>query len=291
MKKLLLLLSFVFILEIYAEDKSLFSFGLIADCQYCDKPSKGKRHYRDSVKKLQSCVDELNKYPLSYVVHLGDFINKDFKSFSVVGPIYKKLKMPAYHVLGNHDYSVKDELKKDVPKTLGMESTYYDFTVKDWRFIVLDGNDVSFHSHPKGSEGYKFAEQYYEENKIKSPKWNGAIGKKQLSWVKERLELAKTNNQSVVLYCHFPVYPRNKHNLWNDQEVVALLESYACVKAYINGHNHGGNYAVKKGIHYLTIKGMVDTKETAFAIANISSEQIVIKGFGRESDRVLKLNK
>ena len=59
------------------------------------------------------------------------------------------------------------------------------------------------------------------------------------------------------------------------------FEDYPCVKAYVNGHNHEGNYGVDTGIHYLTLKGMVDTHETSYAIFNINSDGIVVKGFGQ----------
>ena len=46
-----------------------------------------------------------------------------------------------------------------------------------WRFVVLDGNDISFHAYPKDSEKYKEAEEYYTANKISSPKWNGGLSR------------------------------------------------------------------------------------------------------------------
>lgn len=269
--------------------KDLFSFGVIADCQYCDIVGEGVRKYSLSENKLQECVNHLNTLNLEYVVHLGDFIDRDFKSFNVVSPIYDELKAPNYHVLGNHDFSVIDEKKKEVPKTLGMKSRYYDFNVKGWRFIVLDGNDISFHAYPSNSEKFKEVEEYYKVNNISSPKWNGAIGIEQISWLRKILDTASRENEKVILFCHFPVFPPNKHNLWNSEEIIKLIESYSCVKAYINGHNHQGEYGIKDGIHYLTLKGMVDTYETSYATVNIYGDSLKIIGYGREEDKNLVL--
>ena len=47
--------------------------------------------------------------------------------------------------MGNHDFEVKDSLKEEVIKKLNLKKRYYSFVEKDWRFIVLDGNDLSFH--------------------------------------------------------------------------------------------------------------------------------------------------
>jgi predicted phosphodiesterase len=269
--------------------KYKFSFGAIADCQYCSGPNRGSRHYSSSAKKLHQCVRELNSHDLKFVIHLGDFIDRDYASFDKVLPIYQSLKMPAYHALGNHDFDVADKWKAKVPERMGMKSKYYDFSIDDWRFIVLDGNDVSFHAYPKDSSEYREAEVYYRENKIRSPRWNGAVGEKQLTWMKEVLKGAEKKGEKVVLYCHFPVYPADPHNLWNAKEVISILETFSCVKAYINGHNHKGKYGQKNGIHYLTLKGMVETESNAYSIIGIFQDRIKVIGYGRESDRILLL--
>ena len=269
--------------------KYKFSFGAIADCQYCSGPNRRSRHYSSSAKKLHECVQELNDHDLKFVIHLGDFIDRDYASFDKVLPIYQSLKMPSYHALGNHDFDVADKWKAKVPERMGMQSKYYEFRVEDWRFIVLDGNDVSFHAYPKDSLEYQNAGVYYRENKIRSPKWNGAVGEKQLTWMKEVLKGAEKKGEKVVLYCHFPVYPADPHNLWNAEEVISILETFSSVKAYINGHNHKGKYGYKNGIHYLTLKGMVETESNAYSIFSIFQDSIKVIGYGRESDRVLPI--
>ena len=264
--------------------KYKFSFGAIADCQYCAGPNRGSRHYASSAGKLKECVAELNKHDLEFVIHLGDFIDRDYSSFDKVLPIYQSLQMPAYHALGNHDFEVADELKGKVVERMGMESKYYEFSVEDWRFIVLDGNDVSFHAYPKNSPKYKDAERYYRENKIRSPRWNGAVGSEQVAWLRKILQKAEKQKEKVAVFCHFPVYPADPHNLWNAGEIISLLEKFSCVKAYINGHNHKGKYGQKDGIHYLTLKGMVETEDNAYSIISVAENCLDLKGYGREKD-------
>lgn len=73
-------------------------------------------------------------------------------------------------------------------------------------------------------------------------------------------------------------------------ECLELIEHYANVKLFMNGHNHAGSYVEDNGIHYITFKGMVDTKNTlAFAYAEITPDSIFINGFGREPSRRLKI--
>jgi len=285
---LLLIPLFVSAEEIKKNDRPLFSFGAIADCQYCDADSE-RRRYRLSPEKLQKCVDHLNTVELSFVVHLGDFIDKDWESFDVVVPIYEKLKAPHYHVLGNHDFSVADDKKLLVPERLGMPSRYYSFEREGWRFIVVDGNDLSLYAHPKGSERHKESVAIRDTFEKKPPHYNGGVGDGQIAWLHTEFKAAEKASQPVVLFCHFPIFPKNGHNLWNDSQIVDLLDEYSHIIAWINGHNHAGNYGEKDGIHYLTLKGMVDTTETSYAIIDVYNDHLYVRGFGREEDRKLEI--
>jgi predicted phosphodiesterase len=268
----------------------LFRFGAVADCQYCEKTSS-KRKYNLSPKKLSACVEHYNKMELSFVVHLGDFIDRDFASFDKVVPIYNQLKAPHYHVLGNHDFEVADDKKALVPAKLGLKHRYYDFARKGWRFIAIDGNDVSLYAWPKNDPRTKAAAEFHKSLKPRPPSWNGALGDEQLKWIEDKLQAATKAKERVMLFCHFPVYPKNSHNLWNAGALTELLSRYPCVAAYVNGHNHAGNYGQRDGIHYLTLKGMVDTEQTSYAVIEVYADRLVVKGFGRETERELPLLK
>ena len=50
--------------------EKLFSFGLIADPQYADAETAGNRYYRNSLKKLENCISELNMHDLSFTLTL-----------------------------------------------------------------------------------------------------------------------------------------------------------------------------------------------------------------------------
>lgn len=103
-------------------DKPLeyFDVGIIADCQYCNCDNSGVRFYKNSIKRLQEAVSVFNSKDLEYVVHLGDFIDRDYTSFDSVLPIWNALKSEKKHVLGNHDFSVADSLKRLVPAKMGL---------------------------------------------------------------------------------------------------------------------------------------------------------------------------
>lgn len=268
------------------------SFGIVADAQYSDRDARGSRHYRASLGKLAASVEDFNGQDLDFVIHLGDFIDEDFASFDALLPIYDELTMPHYHVLGNHDFAVSDDKKSAVRSKLGMPGRYYDFGLDGFRFIVLDGNDVSLYGNPEGSRKEALAAELLQEltdkKKPNAQSWNGAVGTEQIAWLESTLEGARSAREKAILFCHFPVYPENVHNLWNDREVIDIIEASGQVVAYINGHNHHGDYAVKKGVHYVTVQGMVETPDrTAYATVLSKEGSLEIDGRDREPDRLL----
>lgn len=281
--------------EARAEDAASFSFGLIADVQYADQDAIETAHYRASPQKLNDALKRFNQENLDFVIHLGDFIDRGFESFETVNPLWETLKVPAYHVLGNHDYDVADDKKALVAEALNLNEKYYSFTRQGWKFIALDGNDISLYAQPMSDPAYQNAKAYFEKIQSKNlPQAlpvNGAVGSDQLNWLNGQLSTACADNQKAVVFSHFPVYPQHRLNLWNAEELMQILESHSCTFAYVSGHNHEGNYAVKNGIHYLTLQGVLLTPDkNAFAIARVYQNKIDIQGFGREENRTLHQN-
>ena len=135
-----------------ATDKPLFSCGLLADCQYVDAETRGSRFYRESPRKLEEAIDELNQRELAFTFHLGDFIDREFKSFDDLDPIAAKLTSKLHHALGNHDFEVADDDKAKVAGRLGLERGYYSFGKDGFRFVVIDTTDVSIYRRPATAE-------------------------------------------------------------------------------------------------------------------------------------------
>jgi 3',5'-cyclic AMP phosphodiesterase CpdA len=264
--------------------KPAFTFGVIADVQYADvdSPPQGPRCFRQAAVKLEKCVREFNSLKPEFVIQLGDLVNQP-DNFQKILPIYKKLTVPAYHVIGNHDIFAEPDRKK-LTTILGMSANYYDFLRNGWRFIVLDTTGTT----------YEGAQALFQKLKDKgapnAQAWNSGVDPEQKAWLKKRLDDSAKNSEKVIVFGHNPLYPVNEHNLWNDQEIIDVLESAECVAAYFCGHNHAGNYGEKNGIHYVTFSSMVDTPDqTAWALVEVYPDHLNIKGTGREPSRVLKL--
>ena len=265
------------------------SFGAIADCQYADLPPSGEKLYRSCPGKLEAAIEDLNAAELEFVVHLGDFIDQKESSFAPLLAITAKLEWPIRHVLGNHDFSVSDSFKSRVPQTLGLTQRYYTFAYDRWRFVVLDGNDVSTYGWPDGSSENRRNRSLLETVYNGEEDWNGGIGREQLDWFEDVLEKADSNDERVVIFCHFGAYPENPHNLWNADEVLTIIDRHRSVTAWFNGHNHKGNYGERNGVHFVNLVGMLDTSETAYAVVNLAADKIQVVGRGRQPDWELLL--
>ena len=291
--KLALIFSLIYLVPATNKDGSAqLKIGIFADCQYCDCETQGNRYYKNSLQKLSNCIENFNTDTLDFIVGLGDLIDRDFSSFEKVNEILQKSKHPVYQVTGNHDYSVSTNDLDAVPSALGLTRTYYTQTVNNWQFVFLNGNELSLQSTNPDlrTEAEKILAELTEKNQPNNKDWNGGLGKQQMEWLDNQLRDAALKKQSTILFCHYPLLPHEAHTLWDSDQVLRIISKYKGVKAWINGHNHAGNYVEKDGVHFITMKGMVDTESgNAYATLTLSNKKIILKGFHRESDRMLEL--
>lgn len=274
----------------------LFSFGIVADPQYADMPPRPEmnRYYTESTRKLDAAIETFNSQDLAFVVTLGDIIDRGWENFDAILGCYDRLNHRSVILPGNHDFAVAPDDLDKIHARLGMPSPWYDFAIHDVRFIVLDGNDVSLFAPPPGDARRELAAQRLaaltEKGAINAQDWNGSFSPAQFTWLRDKLAATDAAGERAILFCHYPLSPENAHNMWDAPEVLGLLAAHPSAKAWFCGHNHAGNYAVIGNTHFLNFKGMVDTPEdNTFAIADVHEDRIVIRGFGRETDRILPL--
>lgn len=249
-----------------------FAFGVMADVQYGDKDTSGKRHYRAALEKLDECVLQLNQHELLFTIQLGDIIDGNESPEKTVADLdrvligFSKLKSPLFHVVGNHCMNAGADVLHD---RLNLKSFYYDFTLPEtrgWRFIVLDGNDAGY----------------------------GVLGEDQLRWLEKKLAMARQNGERVIMFNHFALLKAAaaRHRMKEPKPVLKRIDDAGCVVACFAGHDHAGGYALHNGVHHVTVKGIVEAPEqNAFAVIRVFPNKLEEIGFGKEPSRTLKLNK
>ncbi|WP_267549759.1 metallophosphoesterase [Rhizobium rhizogenes] len=274
----------------------LFRFGVIADPQYADlEPNLSLNRYpANSIAKLRDAIEEFNRHDLAFVVTLGDIIDREWKSFDAILPVYETLRHPKHFLLGNHDFAIAPEHLNVVPTRVGMPAAYYDFSHAGYRFIALDGNEISVFAppedDPRRDEAKALMKALENSGAPNGQRWNAAIGSAQYDWLVTKLDEAKTAGEKVVVMNHYPIFPEDGHNALDSERMLALLAQHDHVVAYLNGHNHAGNFGAVGGTYFVNFKGMVDTEtSSAYSIVSVYEDRLDISGFGRETSRSLPL--
>jgi 3',5'-cyclic AMP phosphodiesterase CpdA len=268
--------------------------GLVADAQFADVPAQGTRHYRRSRDRLEAAVADFAALPLAGCVHLGDLIDRDWASFAPMLAVLGRSRHRWHHVLGNHDFEVRDEEKARVPERLGLPARRGAFDLPGWRCLLLDTNDVSRYAHPAGSPGREEAERELARlaaARVRQAKpWNGGVGSAQLRWFEDECAAARRAGRRVLVFSHHPVWPLGDHCAWNAAEILAAVDRQPNVAAWLNGHHHAGALGERHGIPFVTLRGMVETAETtAYAVATLHADRLLLEGRGREPSRELAL--
>lgn len=295
-------------LKDYRDRKPEFAMGLLSDLQYADQDEHKRRHFRMSLPKLQHAIAEMNanRTHLDLVFHLGDLVDHSIhKYLPVVAPVLKELRYPFYNVLGNHDYLLTDEKNFElIPAMLNMPARYYSLDAgpsKSYRLVVLDGNDISYYATERNSPKRREADKIYNALKGRrarnANKFNGALGEKQVEWMKKELGGACRRKQRVVILVHHPMRPKDEPtNLWNDIQIVPIIASFHCVAAVINGHAHkllyDFHYTRYRNVWYITFGGMVQSPFTSFGFADFYPDMLHMHGliFGRQIELTFNLS-
>lgn len=280
---------------------SSVSFGVIADCQYADKDDSdivvaGSHHVyynrpRQSIEKLREAVQALNTHDLEFVVHLGDYTDKDLAHYDRLAEATSDLKVPLWHVLGNHEYWGVEGDEPRVLRTYGLERPYYSNVINGFRFIILDTNELGIMKHVEGTDewqkGRALLDEMKSEGALNAYDWNGGVGKEQFEWLQNELNQSKANSERVVLFAHHPVFPPGALNTLNSNELLELFHQYDNIAAFINGHNHCGAFGIKNDVPYITVPGMVQTETNAFGVVTATANDISIQGYGRVQDMAI----
>ncbi len=275
----------------------LLRFGIIADPQYADlDPDPAlNRYFRKSLDRVAEAIDVFNGEELDFVVTLGDIIDRGFESFDDILPLYERSRHPTYFLLGNHDYAVSAQHLPGVVERVGLNGAYYDLAFGQYRLVFLDGSDISVFSAPVGDPRTALAKKRLsalrEAGASNAQSWNGSLGDGQLAWLASVLAKADVSGEQVIVFNHYPVFPPNRHNMWDSQRILDTLAKSESFIAYFCGHNHDGDFGLLHGRPFVTAKGMVDTPEhNAFSIVSVFADRIEIEGYGREESRVVSIS-
>jgi hypothetical protein len=241
-----------------------FSFASLHRHSVWRPTARGQAQYRKSPGKGSRQWTPESHKDLAFAIQLGDLIDSRAVDLDPILAIYNRLVAPQRHVLGNHDFAMQ---RDTLVHRLGMPGAYYEFAVNGWRFLVMDGMDLSVADGsrapgtPQRESGQDMFEHLRAARAPNANDWNGGIGPRQLDWLRDCLKRASRNHERVGLFCHHPVLRESStpaHLLWN-HETVRQIWRRAFGGGMVQRPRSPGQYAVRNGIHYVTFPGMVES--------------------------------
>jgi hypothetical protein len=192
---------------------AVFELGVVADCQYGDKPAADGRSYRESLGRLGAAVDRLNSKSLRAVLHLGDVIDgrdtlaSSVEDLAAVLQIFGGLRHELLHTVGNHDLAVP---RHQLADALGLSSTYFSRRVPGtrWHVVVLDTVRVCKQWVAEGRQGADpEADRWLAEHADRSNavEWNGMCGEQQRQWLETTLDECDAAGDRALVFGHHPL--------------------------------------------------------------------------------------
>ncbi|MFQ5631334.1 MAG: metallophosphoesterase [bacterium] len=262
-------------------ETAVFSFGLVADVHYADKTMRINRYYRESIAKLEQCVETFSHNRLPFAVHLGDFVDSaedkqtELGYLATIRQTFSAFKGPKHFVMGNHDlfaFSKEEYLKNcNAPTDTG----YYAFDEAGFHFVVLDANFM------KSGEAYDSGNYKWTDTNINPP---------QIEWLAQ--DLRNAASKKTIVFVHQNLFGEDTpYGVKNAPAVREILEKAGNVLTVFQGHYHKGGHRKINGIHYLTHKALVDgasLENNSFSMVSIDRRnRVQVQGFGKQGTMVL----
>ncbi len=260
------------------ESAPLLRIGLLTDLHYADKETAGRRHYRDTLGKLDEAVAHYNGTETHFVVELGDFIDRaeaietEVSWLQRVESHYAQLRCPRHYVLGNH--CVDTLTKAEFAQACGAsESPHYSFVEKGHRFVILDA------CYREDGTPYQRRNFHWQDSIIPA---------EELRWLESELA---ASSEPVIVFAHQRLDEEKNHTVRNAAAVRQVLEKSGRVVAVFQGHSHKNDYQQIAGIHYTTLAAMIEgpaPENNAFAQLDLHADgSLHLRGFHVQASREL----
>jgi hypothetical protein len=227
----------------------------------------------------------MNTERVDFLIELGDFKDQDrppvekntLSYLQAVEKVFRNFNGPTYHVLGNHDMdsiSKRQFLKQINNTNIDPGRSYYSFDSNGLHFVVLDANFRA--------DGADYDHGNFD--------WTDAnIPTKELLWL--RNDLTSTPGP-VIVFIHQLLDGKGSVYVKNAEQVRQILEASGKVLAVFQGHHHSGSYNNIAGIHYYTLKALVEgqgAENNSYAIAEVHPDRsITVTGYRKAQSTQLE---
>ncbi|HUL53612.1 MAG TPA: metallophosphoesterase [Opitutaceae bacterium] len=253
-------------------------FGLVTDPHYADADPKGTLFYRESIGKMREAVGRLQAERVAFLAELGDFKDmapgepeeRTLSHLVTIEREFQRFGGPAYHVLGNHDMDnlSKAQVLAHIANTgIPASRSYYAFGHGGVRFVTVDTNFMH--------DGRDYDHGNFDWRDIHLPP-------AELEWLRAELSAA---TEPVIIFGHQRFDGDGHVQVVNRAQVREVFESSGKVLAVFQGHDHKGAYSLINGIHYYTLRAVVEgsgAENNAYAVVDVHRDlALTVTGYRR----------
>ena len=252
--------------------------GMLTDLHYADREAAGTRFYRESLPKAREAVERLRTERVELLAVLGDLKDmakgepetRTLAHLVAIEAEIRRFGGPTCHVLGNHDMdniSKAQALAALTNTGIAPDRSYYAFSRGGVRFVVLD---ACFRA-----DGVAYDRGNFD--------WRDTfVPPAELAWLETELRAAR---EPVIVLAHQRLDAEGDAYVKNSPAVRATLEASGKVLAVFQGHDHAGGQRQVNGIHYSTLKAVVEgsgAENNAYALVEVHpSLDITVTGYRR----------
>ena len=185
-----------------------------------------------------------------FVIHCGDFCHDVIAARAMIAK-YAAAPLPAYHVMGNHEFECSDSLD-EVLRAFSMPRNYYSFDVRGFRFVAIDNN---YHHGPDGNLKHYADESVWS----KCHQDEVVLPPDQVAFLQEAIATAPG---PVCVFSHASfLLPPDRGGVVNGREVVRMAEEARNGRPvmFFNGHYHRNELIVRDGMAFFDVNTTTST--------------------------------
>lgn len=244
-------------------------FGLVTDVHHADKPERGTRYYRESLQKLTEAVSRFRKFGVDFQIELGDLVDaaQDLDTERAwlrhAVSVLRQSGADTHCVLGNH--CVQTLSKQQVLSELGRERSYYSFDRAGIHFVVLDA------CYRKDGVPYNAGNFDWKDTDIPAV---------EREWLRQDLAAAAG---PAIVFAHQRLDVEDVHGVASAGQVRRILEESSRVSAVFQGHSHQNDHREISGIHYCTMRGLIEgsgVENNGYSIISVFADgRLRVEGF------------
>ena len=200
--------------------------------------------------RLDAIFDRAVRSKAEFVIHCGDFCHDVVAARGMIAK-YAAAPLPAYHVMGNHEFECSNSLD-EVLHAFSMPRNYYYFDVRGFRFVALDNN---YHHGPDGNL------KHYADESVwaKCHQDEVVLPPEQVEFFRDAVATAPG---PVCVFSHSSfLFAPDRGGVANGREVIRMADEARGDRPvmFFNGHYHRNELTIREGMAFFDVNTTTST--------------------------------